>query len=308
MHFTWEKIAEMTPLGLRSRQAACADFANDRLIFFGGLRGADGNVFPLDDTWLFEKGIWKQNRSSPHPPALHRASMAFDTKRNVAVLFGGQSRNLLGGWPLNGRTWEFDGARWSVRTTKRAPKATCAPAMCFHEGLGMTVLFGGSPNVNETWVYDGVEWEPWEGEQEPPPREYPMMAYDFDRRKCVLFGGNVPANDLGNKKLLDIWEFDAEGWQQVSEISDIGGHDDCGMAFHPTAREVMFIGSSSGDSFGTFAFARANWRQVDAGAQEPAIRQCGSLLAGRGVLVLNGGEEHHDGPQYSDMWQLFWRE
>jgi hypothetical protein len=178
--------------------------------------------------------------------------------------------------------------------------------MCFHPGLGMIVLFGGSPNVNMTWVYDGTEWEPWEGDVEPTPREYAMMAYDPVRETCILFGGTEPANGEGTNHFSDTWEFDAQGWRLVDEEAEIGGHADCGFEFHPASKDVVFLGSAYGASFGTFTHRKDGWHAAEIGAAQPSVRQCGSLLSNRGVLIANAGEEYHNGPMYSDMWQLHW--
>jgi hypothetical protein len=130
--------------------------------------------------------------------------------------------------------------------------------MCYHEGLGRTVLFGGiDPQIggtDTTWLYDGTNWvaAPVSGPK-PAVRTGAKMVYDAVRGVCVLTGGVDPNN--GNP-IVDTWEFDALGWKQVQ--STTSGRRDSMLAYVPTRQCVVEFGGISGSSYlgDTWEYAR----------------------------------------------------
>jgi len=85
----------------------------------------------------------------------------FDSKRNVAVMFGGAS----GATVLN-ETWEYDGTDWTNKTgviSGAAPSARIAfGSVAFDAKRNVTVLFGGwnlTRYFNDSWEYDGASWQ-----------------------------------------------------------------------------------------------------------------------------------------------------
>lgn len=84
--------------------------------------------------------------------------MAYDSLRNVVVMFAMSSLGVL-------ETWEWNGAQWVFRTSV-GPSARNA-ALAFDSNRGMVVLFGGllpnglgqpPPLSSETWEWDGSDW------------------------------------------------------------------------------------------------------------------------------------------------------
>jgi hypothetical protein len=75
--------------------------------------------------------------------------MAFDSTRNVTVLFDGD---------FNGATWEWDGTLWTFRAMT-GPSPRTGHTMAYDSARQMTVLFGGGDSevesTAETW-----EWGP----------------------------------------------------------------------------------------------------------------------------------------------------
>ena len=135
--------------------------------------------------------------------------MAYDSDRDVTVLFGGALA-------IPNDTWEFDGASWTFRGTE-GPSSRGGHSMVFDERLGVVVLFGGRdvdlPNITyfqETWHWNGDQWTLM-AEDGPGARRFASMSYDSDRQVTVLYGGE----DANADPLDDMWEWDGAKWTSV---------------------------------------------------------------------------------------------
>jgi hypothetical protein len=84
------------------------------------------------------------------PPGRTFASAAFDAARGRTVLFGG---GPFGGAPL-GDLWEWDGTRWTQRTTVASPGPRTRPGIAYDSARNRTVLLGGRGPIaylQDTW-------------------------------------------------------------------------------------------------------------------------------------------------------------
>ncbi len=137
-------------------------------------------------------------RSRTGPCIRESHAMAYDSARNVCVLFGGNSD---GG--LQGDTWEWDGTTWMQRSPGAPPSARYLPAMAYDSARGVTVLFGGYRGgfMGDTWEWDGTNWTQRTPATTPGQRYAHAIAYDSARSMTVLFGGH--ADDL----MGDTWEY-----------------------------------------------------------------------------------------------------
>ena len=71
-----------------------------------------------DDTWTYDGSDWTQVTTAHAPSPRAGCAMAYDSNRNVTVLFGGI---LDTNWPpdLYDDTWEFDGTDWTEITNRQ---------------------------------------------------------------------------------------------------------------------------------------------------------------------------------------------
>ncbi|HZN39227.1 MAG TPA: hypothetical protein VFD82_10515 [Planctomycetota bacterium] len=178
-----------------------------------------------NQTWEYDGVTWTQRFPANNPGNLGLHAMAYDSVRNVVVLFGG----MPGGNPIvdSNETWEYDGVNWTQRFPATNPGRLEAHSMCFHHGLGKTILFGGvnaNPSTppalidnDKTWAYDGATWvELAVPGTRPPRRERARLAYDPLRQVCVLVGGMHYSN---GQPRSDTWELSQTGavwtWTQV---------------------------------------------------------------------------------------------
>jgi len=211
-------------------------------LLFGG-RGP-GNK-DTNDTWIYSsiKKTWTKMNPKNSPPARYNPGLAYDSHRNVVVLFGGVG-NKNDTWEWNGTdwtlmtpttspggrytamaydsarkkvvlyggnnrlfdTWEYDGKTWTKVVTKSRPNAYCCVALAYDSVRQRIVVFGGfSPNNNETWEYDGKDWTQIKPPTSPSARrDFDNMVYDQRRNRMVLFGGYANTGHMG-----DTWEYAA---------------------------------------------------------------------------------------------------
>src|SRR5262245_25423272 len=88
-----------------------AGFIAWRMTAQGG--AAPANVV-LGDTWEWNGEVWEQRTPTTAPAARFGYGLAYDSHRQVVVLFGGQTGPAFGQGVL-GDTWEWNGTEWSQR-------------------------------------------------------------------------------------------------------------------------------------------------------------------------------------------------
>lgn len=129
--------------------------------------------------------------------------MAYDSHRNLTVLFGGELANDNG---LND-TWVFDGSTWTdVTDAASAPPARGTHSLVFDPVRQQVVVAGGlsSPQslaIPDMWALDlqdtpqglRARWTRIADQVEPLRCGWGTMVVDTHRRKYVYFGGTALA-------------------------------------------------------------------------------------------------------------------
>ncbi len=246
----------------------------------GGTLGGDGGWVDVTDDLVVR------------PPARRDAMMAFDSTRNVLVLFGG-----TGAGGALAETWEYraNGASpigiWEKKQPSTSPPARSLGAMVFHEGRGKMVLFGGYDSLvalGDTWEYDGTTWSPLPGAG-PSARFLASATYDSQADELVLFGG-APGSD-------QTWTLGTNGvWTLQTPSTKPAARAGAPMQFSPTCNcSVLFSGSllpglsGAGD---TWEYANGTWTQR-ATTRVPPARSYTAMtfdpFDGPGRVILVGG-------------------
>jgi hypothetical protein len=165
----------------RNYSAATFDSARGVTVLFGGCCDASGNY--LQDTWTWNGTTWRQPDSHVAPPVRAGHAMAFDSSRNVTVLFGGCP--APGCETTLSDTWEWDGAAWTQRASSGPGCAYCS--MAYDANDAVTVLYAG---FGKTESWDGTQWVsiPTGSGQTPSGG---AMAYDSKRGLVVMFDGDT---------------------------------------------------------------------------------------------------------------------
>jgi hypothetical protein len=120
-----------------------------QVVLFGGGTDNVGNGL-YGDTWLLQSDSWVTPSLVAAPAARAGFGFAYDSARNVGVLFGG----LGAASTYLGDTWAWNGD-WATLPTTGSPTARWRGGLVFDSGRGVTVLFGGAAPPNtyfaETW-------------------------------------------------------------------------------------------------------------------------------------------------------------
>jgi tetratricopeptide (TPR) repeat protein len=149
----WKKIEGKSPDG-RQSFAMVYDSKRNKTILYGG---ADGNRNTFKDgVWEFDGTVWKNIVTEINPGERISPGYAFDSKRNLLILFGGISKGEM----MND-LWAWDGKEWKLLSTGGPPKRAMG-YLAYDKERDKVVLFGGRkgwPNdADDTWEWDGKKW------------------------------------------------------------------------------------------------------------------------------------------------------
>ena len=104
-----------------------------------------GGSSTLGDMLFFNGTTWRVGaHGTPTPRARHCA--AYDSRRDVTVMFGGEINSNFPGREL-AETWEWDGDTWTNRAVS-GPSPRRDAACAFDENRGRLVLYGGGTHPN----------------------------------------------------------------------------------------------------------------------------------------------------------------
>lgn len=238
---------------------------------------------------------------SPNSPGvLLDQACAFDSRRQVAVFFGGD--NALTGVFSTSDTWEWNGTDWTKRNSDQAP-ARKDGAMAYDSDRGVCVLFGGGTNIfqadtpfNDTWEWNGAVWTLRQDNNpaatdRPPPLEGPIMVYDSFRKRTVLLGSSEHIGSVF-KPVTRTWEWDGNSWSVRPSAPP--PRIDSAMAFDPIRRVTVVFGGAGYGVGGylndTWTWDGTTWRLATVtSAPVPRSQHAMAFDVRRKVLVLVGG-------------------
>jgi hypothetical protein len=204
------------------------------VILFGG-RDDTGN---LNDTWEWNGTDWTRRLPPVSPPTRRGHAMAYDTDKNVVVLFGGWGESE-GGYLTD--TWEWDGTSWLQRTPSQTPSKRSGHAMAYDGACHCVLLFGGHnpAPLGDTWQWNGVTWTQRTPAVSPAPRYRHALAWNDSLMRVLLFGGND-----GTSALADTWEWDGTSWLQSFPNLQPSSRAEHALAYDSERRSAVLFGGS----------------------------------------------------------------
>ena len=241
---------------------------------------------------------WVKRNPSGSPPDMGNYGLAYDSRRNVFVLFGG-----------DGETWEWNGNNWTKIQVSVAPSQRGNPAMAYDSRRGVIVLFGGLDNqrrpLNDTWEYDGHSWRQIGQRLAPAPRREPCVTYDEAREVIVLFGGNDPNTTFG-----DTWTYDGNSWIQQAPTRSPSPRALCAMAYDSGRVTVVLFGGATVEGWAgssafddTWEWDGSNWIERTPTVRPPARGGHALVYHDRlGVTLAFGGDKGACTILYEDTW------
>lgn len=275
--------------------------------------GADGGVFmlggdgpPGGTTWRFDGRAWSP--LDPGGPANRTmAAAAFDTARQVLVVFGGSGMRTGSRY---GETWEFDGRRWTARDV-RGPGARDHHAMAYDEARAQVVMYGGWNAERtfpaETWTWDGTTWTRAEEKSAPGGIGHLAMAYDARRQRIVLFGGDGPDRPATD----ETWEWDGRTWTRAVIAGPTPGARTRHRLAYDAARgvTVLFGGQIGGGRTAqypsdTWTFDGRAWTRHDVPGPPPRwVHAMADDTRRERVVLFGGGLGAAPFSRLADVWE-----
>ena len=245
---------------------------------------------------------WHQITTTHSPPGRYTHGFAYDTHRNVGVLFGGDSTED----PRASDTWEFDGTDWAEITPTQSPpgRANIDQTLVYDSNRRKTILFGGLGTggyLSDTWEYSGTTWSQIETGLSPQRRDSHAMAFDSHRGVTVLFGGYGSSGS----PLTDTWEYDGL-WHQITLTQSPNERFHHAMAYDENRYVTVLFGGLDSDNNAltdTWEYDGTSWIEITTSQSPPARHNHGMAYdSERGVVVMFGGEDD-SGTLLNDTWE-----
>ncbi len=159
---TWTNVTRIGAPSARVYASMAYDPAAGGIVLFGGewwTWDPSGGIFwggVYADTWVWN-GVttsWTRLQPAQSPPARAVASMAYDSRVDRILLFGGYN-----GSAYFSDTWSFDFTNdtWVNLTGTPAPAGRLGAGITYDAGADRTILFGGSnasARLGDTWSFD----------------------------------------------------------------------------------------------------------------------------------------------------------
>lgn len=223
--------------------AACYVPGPEVIYELGGMPATPTHAVPTTAAWWLDMtgpGLW-MSAPSDYPLARVGHAMAYDERRGLIVVFGGEHHRQA---PTN-ETWEID--PWTGQWTAGGP----APdelyprkghAMAYDPGLQMIVMHAGKRDgrtvYGDTWLYNG-QWVPGPSCAAPARAGHGLA---WSGQALILHGGAAPGRRLG-----DIWTLSGNVWRQVllDDSAAPPARVDHGMCTAPGGG-IMIYGGSAG--------------------------------------------------------------
>lgn len=238
---TWRQIGVAGP-SARAYAAAAYDSARHVVVLFGG--SGDGGTGPngdLQDTWTWNGSRWAQQNPAHVPDPRFAASMAFDERRGMIVMFGGQAGTQNGIATYN-ETWTWDGSDWTLQNPAVSPGLRHFAGMAYDADRGVTVLLGGSmpgTRLHDTWTWDGTNWTP----AGPAPDEggWTSLAYDAATKQTVAW---VYLGIGGTPTPTYTLTWDGTGWTDRSSATQPSSLVESAVVYDPASAQVVLFDCS----------------------------------------------------------------
>ena len=288
LEFGWTERhpPEPLPTGRSGANMACGP---EYCILFGGRT----EISSVDETWEWDGVVWTQLEVDPSPPAGTARPLAWDSTRNVFVMYVGSP----GGMALE-QTWEFDGEAWREVTSDHVPPSRDTRAIAYDSSRNRTVLYGGHTReeyLSDTWEWDGTDWTDTSSSG-PGSRGSAALTFDANREVVVLYG--ACGGSTGT------WEWDGRTWERTTALFEPPCDGSIRLAFDSSREVTVLFGGSTDEVPLSYTWERSGtgWYQVEVSEMpEPRSYTAMAYDSARECIVLFGGLTSED-RRLEDTW------
>ncbi len=309
----WTKRSPATSPPARSMAAMYYDAVKQKVVVFGGKKkaGEAGASDALNDMWEWNGTTWSKVTFTGGPGARLQGRMAWDSKRDVAVYYGGYDP-ATETWHTD--TWEWNGATW---TQKEASSTTLPPskafAMTYSETYQAVVgVVGTKPPAFVKWTGSAWATETVTG----------LIGVDLDEvAESSLI--EVPGGPIVWASVRIVAQNGQSSSNQRVIQNGVAASPQGGSTIGAAGVAVPHRGLSRGFLFGGFKWDPANspnpngldteldfldgaWKLVSpASTTKPSARafMSGAYDAARGEIVIFGGESD-SGSVFNETWRV----
>ncbi|MGO8995935.1 MAG: hypothetical protein ACLQVI_21690 [Polyangiaceae bacterium] len=312
--YFWAQQSPAANPGGRDSEPMAYDVASGNIVLFSGEECGTTCAWAPADTWTFNGTTWTKQTPSTAPTARFGHGMAYDSTRNVVVLYGGIPSAGLD----DSDTWEWNGSSWTKMSPATNPGTRDSFAMAYDSTRGVTVLFGGETcttvtncdnwvyeNLNDTWEWNGTNWTKMSPSTSPAARAGTRMVFDSGNQVSWLFGGTtcVLGGCSTNTEYGDTWKWNGTTWAQQTPATSPTARDSFGMAFD-TLRGTTVLFGGYGSSGDTWEWNGTTWTQTTP-TTSPVYRYDAPMAFDNalGKVVLFGGST--GATDLADTWEYY---
>lgn len=245
---------------------------------------------------------WTNLKPAGSTPSARRShAMAYDTKHELVVLFGGSDSDSDTDSYL-GDTWAYNTSAnvWTgMAPTGSTPPARESHAMVYDAVHDVIVLFGGRGSagfLSDTWAYN-LSANAWTERaptgSTPPAQWHHAMAFDATHGVTVLFGRG-PSSTW-------IYNFSSNEWTKVDRPPFPTSRSSHAMAYDAARGVAVLFGGVTGGrgstgslsdtwTYNLSAYTHERWVEVNP-TDSPPARWGHAMVydAARGATILFGG-------------------
>ena len=272
---------------------------------------------PLPPTAVPAQGV----QLSPSPRGLF--AMAYNSKTNQVILYGGETGDYSLQSSYNDETWAYDVAAntWTEMKPASSPGPLAMAELAYDAESDRMVLYSGGmmPNHwqsdNATWAYDSTAntWTKMKA-QGPADHHGCQIVYDSESDRVILFGGY----DIPNDKLSQsTWAYDynIDTWTEMNPATNPPGRNLHSITYDSSVDRIILWGGDSATmsnpntpkdrSVWAYDYNANNWEEWKT-TQAPVARFAAAIAydARANRTILYGGGENG----LSDMWAYDYKE
>ena len=207
---TWTRLADGPSGRLGARVAY--DSESDKVILFGGLTLPTGKVFNETWTYDFNTDTWIQMQPRVSPPPQNYQCMAYDSKADRVVNWGGETEGSL--W-----TYDYNTDTWQNTKSENAPSAYYYCGFTYDDKANLFIFYGGSDaGTDETWTYDlnSNTWKQMQPTQTPGKLSRHELVYDPVTDRAILFGGQIEGRIFSYSAKAWLYDLNTNTWTNIA--------------------------------------------------------------------------------------------